>query len=108
MPFCLRFMPPTVIETEDMGARKPELVDFGPIRHRAFKTAEAPVGTEPISVRILLMSNKDVTLGICLATQSMDDFYRTAQAYKTRRVHEGHGTFKTHFGSLLFHEGDGQ
>ena len=100
------FLPPRVTRTEDLGSRKSELVDFGPIQHRAFKTAEVPVGTDPVSARIPLMSNTDVTLGICRASKSMDYFYRNAQAYETWWVHEGRGTLKTQFGNLPFHEGD--
>ena len=101
-----QFLPPRSCKTEDLGSRKPEVVDFGPIRHRAFKTAEAPAGTDPVSARIPLLSNNDVTLGICRATKSMDYFYRNAQAYETWWVHEGSGTLKTQFGNLPFHEGD--
>jgi homogentisate 1,2-dioxygenase len=100
------FLPPRVTRTEDLGSRKPETVDFGPIQHRAFQTVEAPAGTEPVSARIPLMSNNDVTLGVCRATRSMDYFYRNAQAYETWWVHEGRGTLKTQFGNLPFHEGD--
>ena len=100
------FLPPRVLRTEDLGSRKPETVDFGPIQHRAFKTVEAPAGADPVSARIALMSNNDVTLGICRATRSMDYFYRNAQAYETWWVHEGRGTLKTQFGNLPFHEGD--
>lgn len=100
------FLPPRVKRTEDLGSRKPETVDFGPIQHRAFKTVEAPVGTDPVSARIPLLSNNDVTLGICRASGSMDYFYRNAQAYETWWVHEGRGTLKSQFGNLPFHEGD--
>jgi homogentisate 1,2-dioxygenase len=100
------FLPPRVQSTEDLGSRKPETVDFGPIQHRAFKTAEAPRGTDPVSARVPLLSNNDVTLGVARATKSMDYFYRNAQAYETWWVHEGHGTLKTQFGNLPFREGD--
>jgi homogentisate 1,2-dioxygenase len=101
-----QFLPPRVNQSEDLGSVKPELVEFGPIRHRAFKTAEAPTGADPVSARIPLLSNNDVTLGICRATTSMDFYYRNAQAYETWWVHEGKGTLKTQFGNLPFHEGD--
>ena len=39
------FLPPRVKHTEDLGSRLPETVDFGPIRHRAFATADAPRGS---------------------------------------------------------------
>ena len=38
------FLPPRVLKVEDLGAMKPELTDYGPIRHRAFATAEIPAG----------------------------------------------------------------
>ena len=100
------FLPPRITGTEDLGSRKPEVVDFGPIQHRAFKTVDAPAGADPVSARIPLLSNNDVTLGICRATKSMDYFYRNAQAYETWWVHEGRGTLKSQFGNLPFHEGD--
>ena len=101
-----QFLPPRVSKTEDLGPLKPELVEFGPIRHRAFRTAQAPAGGDPVAARIPLLSNNDVTLGICRATKSMDYYYRNAQAYETWWVHEGKGTLKTQFGNLEFHEGD--
>jgi homogentisate 1,2-dioxygenase len=100
------FLPPRVTKTEDLGLVKPEVVDFGPIQHRAFKTAEAPLGADPLAARIPLLTNNDVTLGISRASKSMDYFYRNAQAYETWWVHEGRGTLKSQFGDLPFHEGD--
>ena len=100
------FLPPRVKKTEDLGSLKPEYVDFGPIRHRAFKTADAPVATDPVSARIPLLGNNDVVLGLARARQSMDTFYRNAQAYETWFVHEGEGTLKSQFGNLDFHGGD--
>lgn len=100
------FLPPRVTNAEDLGPWKPELVDFGPIQHRAFKTCEAPLGSDPVSARIPLLANNDVILGICRASKSMDYFYRNAQAYETWWVHEGRGTLKTQFGNLPFHDGD--
>ena len=46
------FLPPRVAKIEDLGPAKPELVDFGPIRHRAFKTSPIPLGADPVSARI--------------------------------------------------------
>lgn len=100
------YLPPRVTKTEDMGPLKPQVVDFGPIRHRAFKTIAAPVGADPVAARLPLLANNDVILGISRAGKSMDYFYRNAQAYETWWVHEGKGTLKTQFGDLPFHEGD--
>ncbi len=100
------FLPPRVTKTEDMGPMKPQFVDFGPIRHRAFKTENAPLGADPVSARIPLLGNNDVTLGIARASKSMSYFYRNAQAYEVWWVHEGKGTLGTQFGDLPFHDGD--
>jgi len=100
------FLPPRVKHTEDMGPLKPEYVDFGPIRHRAFRTAQLPAGKDAVSSRIPLLGNNDVTLGVARATANMDHFYRNAQAYETWWVHEGSGTLKSQFGNLRFQKGD--
>ncbi len=100
------FLPPRVTRTEDLGPAKPALVDFGPIRHRAFRTAQIPLGADPVSARVPLLANNDVILGISRASQSMDYFYRNAQAYETWYVHEGTGTLKSQFGNLDFRPGD--
>jgi homogentisate 1,2-dioxygenase len=100
------FLPPRVQRTEDMGIVKPEYVDFGPIRHRAFATAQAELGPDPVSARIPLLGNNDVILGISRAKDSMDYFYRNSQAYETWWVHEGSGILKSQFGNLPFRKGD--
>ena len=100
------YLPPRVTRIEDLGPLKPEYVDFGPIRHRAFGTAQAPLGTDPVSARMPLLGNNDVILGICRASKSMDYFYRNAQAYETWFMHEGKGTLKSQFGNLEFRSGD--
>ncbi|MBI5351987.1 MAG: homogentisate 1,2-dioxygenase [Chloroflexi bacterium] len=100
------FLPPRIKLTEDLGPAKPEYVDFGPIRHRAFKTLQTSLGTDPVSSRIPLLGNNDVILGVARASQSMDYFYRNSQAYETWFVHEGDGVLKSQFGNLPFRTGD--
>ncbi len=100
------FLPPRVTKTEDLGSLEPKYVDFGPIRHRAFRTAQALLGADPVSARIPLLGNNDVVLGVARASKSMDYFYRNAQAYETWFVHEGNGILKSQFGNLPFHGGD--
>jgi len=100
------FIPPRIKQTEDIGSRLPETVDFGPIRHRAFKTSDIPLGSDAVSSRIPLLANKDVILGVARASKSMDYFYRNAQAYETWWVHEGSGILKSQFGNPKFNKGD--
>lgn len=100
------FLPPRVKEMRDLGLAQPEYVDFGPIRHRALKTDQTPLGVDPVAGRIPLLGNNDVILGVSRSKNSMDYFYRNAQAYETWWVHEGSGVLRSQFGSLPFHRGD--
>jgi homogentisate 1,2-dioxygenase len=100
------YLPPRVKTLADLGSSKPEFVDFGPIRHRAFKTAQTPLGPDPVSGRIPLLGNSDVVLGVSRSSSSMNYFYRNSQAYETWWVHEGSGILKSQFGNLPFRKGD--
>jgi homogentisate 1,2-dioxygenase len=100
------YLPPRVVKTEDLGQTQTEYADFGPLRHRAFATAEIPAGGDAVSARRVLLGNKDVTLGISRPTQSMNYFYRNAQAYEVWYTHEGQGSLHTQFGRLDFAPGD--
>ncbi|MBM3124801.1 MAG: homogentisate 1,2-dioxygenase [Chloroflexi bacterium] len=100
------YLPPRVRHTEDMGQAQPEYVDFGPIRHRAFRTDLIPVGSDPLAGRISLLGNNDVILGVARAGKGMSYYYRNSQAYETWWVHEGSGVLKSQFGNLSFRKGD--
>lgn len=100
------FLPPRVKSVEDLGPLEAEYADFGPLRHRAFATADIPAGGDPLSARRTLLGNQDVTLGISRPTHNMDYYYRNAQAYETWFVHEGKGVLHTQFGRLGFRPGD--
>lgn len=100
------FLPPRVKQLEDLGSAKPVYVDFGPIRHRAFKTDQTPLGSDPVTARIPLLGNNDVILGVSRSKNSMDYFYRNSQSYETWWVHDGNGTLKSQFGNLPFRKGD--
>jgi homogentisate 1,2-dioxygenase len=100
------FLPPRVVKTELLGTAKPEYVEYGALRHRAFTTVDVPAGGDPVSARRILLGNNDVTLGVSRSTESMDYFYRNAQAYEVWFVHEGTGKLYTQFGELAFEPGD--
>ncbi len=100
------FLPPRVLKVEDLGPAKTEYSDFGPLRHRAFATADVPEGGDPVSARRVLLGNRDVNMGVSRPTQDMDYFYRNGQAYEVWFTHEGSGILKTQFGGLGFEPGD--
>jgi homogentisate 1,2-dioxygenase len=100
------FLPPRVLKVEDLGQVQVEYSDFGPLRHRAFATAETPAGGDPVSARRILLGNNDVTMAVSRPAKSMDYFYRNGQAYEVWFTHEGTGVLKTQFGYLDFGPGD--
>ncbi|RMG84144.1 MAG: homogentisate 1,2-dioxygenase [Chloroflexi bacterium] len=100
------FLPPRVAQVEDLGPATPEYADFGPVRHRAFSTANIPAGGDAVAARRDLLGNNDVILGVSRPTESMGYFYRNAQAYEMWFVHEGRGVLRTQFGRLPFEPGD--
>lgn len=100
------FLPPRVLKSELLGPAKVEYVDYGAIRHRAFRTSDIPAGGDAVSARRTLMGNNDVTLGVSRPTKSMDYYYRNGQAYEVWFVHEGTGVLRSQFGKLPFEPGD--
>jgi homogentisate 1,2-dioxygenase len=100
------FLPPRVEQVEDFGSAGVEYTEFGPLKHRAFRTADLPAGGDPISARRVLLGNADVTLGLSHPNRSMDYVYRNAQAYEVWFTHEGSGILHTQFGKLPFSPGD--
>jgi homogentisate 1,2-dioxygenase len=99
-------LPPRVAQADELGPARSEYADFGPLRHRAFGTADLPAGGDPVAARRTLMGNSDVTLGVSRPTESMPYYFRNAQAYEVWFTHEGTGTVRTQFGKLPFGEGD--
>ncbi len=100
------YLPPRLVKAEDLGSARVEYADYGPVRHRAFATADTPAGGDAVSARRVLLGNNDVTLAVSRPTRSMDFFYRNGQAYECWFVHEGHGALRSQFGKLLFGPGD--
>lgn len=100
------FLPPRVVQTEDLGPARPEYTDYGAVRHRAFTSADIPAGGDAVAARRTLLGNQDVILAVSRPTQSMSYFYRNAQAYEVWYVHEGQGQLKSQFGVLAFSPGD--
>ncbi|HVU69044.1 MAG TPA: homogentisate 1,2-dioxygenase [Ktedonobacteraceae bacterium] len=75
-------------------------------RHHHLKTARLKPGGDAVQGNQILMFNKDLTIGIALATEQMHYFYRDGEADTMYFVHEGHGVLETTFGLLPYHEGD--
>jgi len=59
-----------------------------------------------IEGRIVLLHNKDVSMGIARPVDSMDYYFRNSIGDEVYFIHEGKGILHTNFGALAFHEGD--
>jgi homogentisate 1,2-dioxygenase len=80
--------------------------EAGPLRHRHFWTKRLATEGHPIAARQYLLGNDDVLLGTCVATQSMDDFYKNGECDEILFIHEGTGTLESMFGYIEFRPGD--
>jgi len=99
--------PPTVVRATREVMRIPKAAaDSRELRHRHFRTAQAPVGGSPTLHRTLLLFNDEVSMAIVHADHVDKHFFRNAQADEILYVTRGSGTLETPFGRLAFTDGD--
>jgi homogentisate 1,2-dioxygenase len=99
--------PPTrVIRLEPAGTIPADFGDQQTLRHHHVKTRTIPRSGDPISGRVVLFGNDDVTLARCRPAQSQRELYRNADADEVIFVHSGRGTLHTMFGPLVFRDFD--
>lgn len=70
---------------------RPEYAEYGPLKHRAFATADVPSGGDAVAARRTLLGNSDVTLGVSRPNESMDCFYdepRTGKVHLPPPIHQ--------------------
>ena len=93
---------PAWSEVEPAGTIAIELVDQPALRHHHLKTRAIPRAGDPITGRVPLLANDDVTLARCRPEQPQDELFRNADADEVIFVHSGRGTLHTMFGPLPF------
>jgi homogentisate 1,2-dioxygenase len=95
--------PPTrVKKVEPAGGMTIDRADPGVLRHHHLKTGGLAPHGDPITGRVPLFTNTDVTLWRCRPAQQQDELYRNAVADEIVFVHKGGGSLLTHFGRLAF------
>jgi len=98
--------PPTrVKKVEAVGTRLVEPVDRSEqpaLRHHHLKTGKMPTNGDPITGRVPMFTNADVTLWRCRPAEVQRELYRNATADEIIFVHAGCGELHTHFGVLSF------
>lgn len=83
-----------------------EMAGEEPLHHRHLKTQNFPSKGDPVSGRVPLLLNEDVSIGLCRPVEPMDYFYKNADGDDLLFVHEGTGRLETLFGTLSYHAGD--
>ena len=99
--------PPTrVVRVEPAGSLAIDLVDQPALRHHHLKTKALPRVGNPISGRVVLLANEDVSLARCRPDRPQDELFRNADADELLFINSGRGTLHTMFGPLPFRELD--
>jgi homogentisate 1,2-dioxygenase len=95
--------PPTrVRKVEPAGVSALEVVAEPVLRHHHLKSGSmAPFG-DPVTGRVPLLVNDDVSLGRCRPAEPQAELFRNADADEVLFVHRGRGTLRTMFGPLPF------
>lgn len=95
--------PPTQVKkVEPAGNCVVERVEQPVLRHHHLKTgALVPTG-DPITGRVPLLANADVTLWRCRPVAQQAELFRNALADEIVFIHNGSGQLLTHFGRLPF------
>jgi homogentisate 1,2-dioxygenase len=95
--------PPTrVTQVEAVASVPLEIMPQAVLRHHHLKSSKMPKSGDPISGRVPILWNEDVSLARCRPAQAQDELFRNASADEIIFVHHGKGTLHTMFGPLPF------
>jgi len=95
--------PPTrVRNVEPAGTMPLDLVEENTLRHHHLKTLQMKAAGDPVTGRVPLLTNADVTLWRCRPSEPQSELYRNAAADEVIFVHHGRGVLKSMFGLLPF------
>jgi homogentisate 1,2-dioxygenase len=95
--------PPTrVRKVEPAGSVNVDLAEPGVLRHHHLKSGAMKPAGDPVSGRVPLLTNADVTLARCRPARPQAELYRNAAADEVLFVHKGRGTLSTMFGVRPF------
>ncbi|AGA25465.1 homogentisate 1,2-dioxygenase [Singulisphaera acidiphila] len=95
--------PPTrVRKVEPAGTIPLELADEPALRHHHLRSWGLDPSGDPVTGRVPLLVNADLTLARCRPANRQAELYRNAGADEVLFVHQGRGTLHTMFGPLPF------
>jgi homogentisate 1,2-dioxygenase len=95
--------PPTrVRKVEAAGTVALEHAEEPALRHHHIKTGTLKTAGDPISGRVPILTNDDITMHRCRPAARQNELYRNATADEVVFVQQGKGTLHTMFGPLPF------
>lgn len=100
---CYHLRPPTrVKKVEPAGEIEMEIAPEPALRHHHLQTGMLKPAGDPVTGRVPLLTNADVTMSRCRPNQPQSELYRNAAADEVLFVHKGKGSLHTMFGVLPF------
>lgn len=99
-------LPAQARHAERIGSIRPEAWQPDAHRHHHLRTGRLEVWGNPVSGRVPLLFNDDVTISLAIPGEAMTGFYKNATRDELIFVHEGSGVLATQFGEVTFHAGD--
>jgi homogentisate 1,2-dioxygenase len=98
---CYHLRPPTRVRAvEPAGSVAVEVVPEKVLRHHHLKSARVPANGDPVTGRVPMLTNADVTISRCRPKAAQAELFRNATADEVVFVHRGRGTLQTMFGRL--------
>lgn len=95
--------PPTRVRHIEPAAAMPADAVAQPVlRHHHLKSGAMPRGGDPVTGRVPLLTNADVTMWRCRPALAQRELYRNGAADEVIFVHKGRGVLKSMFGVLPF------
>jgi homogentisate 1,2-dioxygenase len=92
--------PPTrVRHVEPAGSLDVKAAPLPALRHHHLKSAAMPAHGDPVTGRVPVLTNTDVTLWRCRPAEPQAELFRNAAADEVVFVHHGRGTLHTLFGT---------
>ena len=95
--------PPTRVKhIEPASTLAVEIAEQPVLRHHHLKSGGIPATGDPVTGRVPIFTNADVTLWRCRPTHAQAELYRNALADEVIFVHKGEGRLLSQFGVLPF------
>jgi homogentisate 1,2-dioxygenase len=95
--------PPTRVRKIEPADPMPVAIADQPVlRHHHLKSGAMPVAGDPVTGRVPMLTNDDVTIWRCRPALAQAELFRNGAADEVIFVHRGSGTLTTMFGVLPF------